>query len=102
MDRPPFVLMFDGDSTDPIFECIGWPDYEIYERVPYELRLEIVKDREDFGHLDGKPCLWLDDAGRCKHYDLRPLVCREFEPGEEACNDMRGNIGLVPLPLVEA
>ena len=32
------------------------------------------------------PCLWLDqETKRCRHYDLRPPICREFEMGGEAC-----------------
>ena len=35
-------------------------------------------------------CLWLDDAtGRCKHYEHRPLLCREFELGGDVCLDVR-------------
>lgn len=32
------------------------------------------------------PCLWFDVATkRCRHYDHRPIVCREFETGGEDC-----------------
>lgn len=49
---------------------------------------------------DSAPCLWLTDDGRCRHYDWRPDVCREFRPGVRDCNAMRERIGLVSLPLV--
>lgn len=26
-------------------------------------------------------CAWLGEDGRCQHYDDRPDVCRDFEPG---------------------
>ena len=38
------------------------------------------------GGDDETPCIWLDRlTGRCKHYEKRPPVCREFEVGSEAC-----------------
>lgn len=38
------------------------------------------------GPADQSPCVWYDaEAKRCKHYEYRPDVCREFEVGGEAC-----------------
>ena len=45
------------------------------------------------------PCLWLDlDTGKCKHYEVRPVLCRWFEPGGVACNELRTEAGLPSLP----
>jgi Fe-S-cluster containining protein len=36
------------------------------------------------------PCCWLDRVSkRCRWYDFRPRVCREFEIGSEACYRLR-------------
>lgn len=35
-------------------------------------------------------CLWLDEAtSRCKHYEYRPTLCREFELGGDVCLSVR-------------
>lgn len=35
-------------------------------------------------------CLWFDEVNRtCKHYDLRPSICRDFEVGSEGCLNWR-------------
>lgn len=44
---------------------------------------------------DGMPCVWLNRVtGRCRHYEFRPDVCREFEVGGEACLRYREKEGL--------
>ena len=35
------------------------------------------------------PCTWLSAEGKCRHYEDRPGVCREFECGGEECLRMR-------------
>lgn len=36
------------------------------------------------------PCVWLNRlTGRCLHYELRPLICREFAIGSESCLRVR-------------
>jgi Fe-S-cluster containining protein len=72
----------------------GSQDEEAYLRLPADLKKEV----DD--HLmalvqsgiadDGQPCHWLDlKTMACKHYEHRPLVCREFEPGSEGCRYVR-------------
>jgi len=35
---------------------------------------------------DDAPCVWLDlKTKKCRFYDHRPIVCRDFEVGEDAC-----------------
>lgn len=49
------------------------------------------------------PCIWLDlITGGCRHYELRPAVCREFEVGCKSCRAMRQTVGLTVkgLPVV--
>ena len=39
---------------------------------------------------DGKgPCFWLTSENRCRHYEHRPEVCRQFELGGEDCLAVR-------------
>lgn len=36
------------------------------------------------------PCVWFDvDARTCRHHTIRPLVCRDFAVGGEACHLLR-------------
>ncbi len=49
-------------------------------------------------HRTSNPCLWLDlVSGKCKHHDVRPVLCRWFEPGCLACNQQRVKVGLPSL-----
>jgi Fe-S-cluster containining protein len=37
-----------------------------------------------------RPCIWLDLATkRCRHYEHRPKLCRDFELGGEECVGFR-------------
>lgn len=39
---------------------------------------------------DYTPCSWLDHVTRkCKHHDIRPGVCRDFEVGNVHCVSLR-------------
>lgn len=107
MDRPPFALIFDGTFTrihtglvdgKPVTE---WADYPTWEAIPAALKQEVEDDRQA-ERPPGSPCLWYDaETKRCKHYEHRPMVCRDFQPGEPACNAWRIELGLIPLPPVE-
>lgn len=38
----------------------------------------------------GRPCIWLDlETRRCRHYEHRPQVCRDFQRGSDACRLVR-------------
>jgi uncharacterized protein len=44
------------------------------------------------------PCLWLDvETRRCRHYEHRPAICRDFPVGEGSCLAWRKEFGL-PVP----
>lgn len=71
------------DGSDPADEM--W-----WESLPTELQDEI-------NAVEGcaKPCVWLDlETKRCRHYELRPPVCREFVPGNEVCLEDRELAGI--------
>lgn len=45
--------------------------------------------RDPTKELDG-PCFWLDlETKRCKHYEHRPDICRDFDMGGEDCLRIR-------------
>ena len=45
--------------------------------------------------LTGSPCYWYDtDTGRCKNYDNRPQICRDFEIGSWPCLSYRQHYGV--------
>lgn len=43
---------------------------------------------------EGSPCVWYE-AGRCRHYEYRPSLCRdEVVTGDEACMGWRKERGI--------
>ena len=77
----------------------GWPDKDDIERakhLPADARKAILEaDRED----DARPCCWLDvENRRCRFYEHRPQICRDYELGSEDCLRYREvyEIGLSP------
>ena len=44
--------------------------------------------------LDGK----VGEKAACRIYEVRPIVCRDCLPGDEACTMARAHYGLAPLP----
>lgn len=67
---------------------------------PRVIPLSLMKELDEVSAgpcrgCDDEPCLWLDRrAGRCRHHEHRPDVCREFEIGGEACLRIRAEVGL--------
>ena len=53
-------------------------------RPVYDDYLLGIGHRETHGFGD-IPCFWLTADRKCRHYDHRPDVCREFEVGSEGC-----------------
>ena len=46
--------------------------------VDYHAKVAAGETRDD------KTCIWLQD-GKCRHYDWRPQICRDFELGCAGC-----------------
>jgi Fe-S-cluster containining protein len=69
------------------------PGHDIYwDALPESLKLEIVDFRTNIrpNTPGDQPCIWLDLATkRCRHYDYRPRLCRDFELGGEDCLGFR-------------
>lgn len=68
-------------------------DTELFLLMPPELRLahaELVLNLT--ADPSGTPCAWYDaDADRCRHYDWRPGICRQFTPGSDECVKLRSD-----------
>lgn len=69
-------------------------DQPIWDAMPVELR-QSLRDyyqqcAADDDWRDGEPCIWLDaETKRCRHYEHRPSVCREFPVGGDDCREAR-------------
>jgi Fe-S-cluster containining protein len=78
------------------------PDDPEWIALPADLKAGIEQWYEsprmkmrDVMRMDSFPCVWLDlTTGKCRHYEHRPEVCREFEMGGEDCEATRGMVGL--------
>jgi hypothetical protein len=88
-------------ADDPCRGCgacclhLGWPPFYrtrdrhwkrlVRERPDLVAEIERARKRADIYGEHG-PCIWFDRATRrCRHYDYRPEVCRDYEPGAEDC-----------------
>jgi len=77
--------------------ALSLPPFDVNEllRAPDELLEEVDAYARSPRFRDSNPCLWLDLAtGECRHHRVRPVLCRWFEPGCSACNDLRVRAGL--------
>jgi Fe-S-cluster containining protein len=76
---PPFLQRFAGWKGEPAWNRL------VKERP--DLADEIVRLSKAATHNgDHGPCVWFDaETRRCRHYERRPRICRDFEPGEEDC-----------------
>lgn len=98
---PGFAACFGGRR-----ECAYPEDLEILATLPPSLREELADFyrtiAEHGNHRLGKPCLWFDPETRaCRHYDFRPILCREFNRGSPACHQWRERLHIVvPKPAV--
>lgn len=64
---------------------------EPFERnVPKELIDGFLPAWEVRLFVTESPCLWFDEATlRCRHYELRPQACRDFELNSPSCIAVR-------------
>lgn len=78
----------------------GVPPFRDHEwhNVPIELVADIRRFR---GDMNG-PCLWFDpETRRCRHYEFRPIGCREFEAGKMLCRMTRDVAADFGFPVLE-
>lgn len=86
MGYPPFVAMYDHANRK------GDPEWLA---LSPELAAETRQGAVDGRGSNELPCVWFDETTKkCRHYDLRPSICREFEVGCEACVSHRERRGI--------
>lgn len=71
--------------------CPPFIGFEIFE-LPEKLRREVLDRLANDPALETRkiPCYWLDEkTRRCKQYEHRPMVCRDFEVGCDSCRSYR-------------
>jgi Fe-S-cluster containining protein len=107
LDCFPQLLQHDGQIANPCDHCgvcclaFPLPPFDAHELVkaPDGLLRELDAYQQSARYRDSHPCFWLDLAsGKCKHYDVRPVLCRWFQPGSAACHGLRRSAGLQSLP----
>ena len=60
-----------------------------HAHLPAWARAEVVGARDAIEGNSGS-CVWFDmEAKNCRHHTIRPLVCRDFAVGGEACHLLR-------------
>ena len=71
------------------------PAEPAWRSLPRRLKREVLAYLKARGWRDdyGRPCIWLEADGTCRHYEHRPRVCRDFERGGEDCRRMRREQG---------
>jgi Fe-S-cluster containining protein len=63
-----------------------------------EMEATLAEWQAGFFPPDHSPCVWYDAATRrCRHYEHRPQICRDFEVGGEGCLRWRAR-GAADLP----
>jgi Fe-S-cluster containining protein len=70
---------------------ISAPPFKSIElaQLPAWARGEVVHARHT-AKDNGGPCAWFDiDAKICRNHAIRPLACRDFDAGGEACHLLR-------------
>lgn len=66
--------------------CPPFVESEI-DALPPELKLSVRNYQNVHGWDGGYPCLWYDaETQKCSHYEHRPEICRDFQPGSAACH----------------
>lgn len=88
MGMPPFDCYDDDD-----IEFVGLPD-ELKRELEQVWDSHFGDQKEKFeGRISnntGGACAWLDlETRKCRHYEHRPAICRNFEPGCDVCQEDR-------------
>jgi uncharacterized protein len=98
MGSPPaFGIFFPRAGHEITLGARDREDYQIIKAMPSTLRDELhayYHSGVDRG-AENLPCLWLDlDTKKCRHYEHRPTICRNFEMSSEHCHGHRQTRGI--------
>ena len=104
MGTPPgYSWFFPSDGRELGEWAAESDDWPVFRAMPEGLRRELaeyyaaarrlpIEDREELYY---SPCIWLDlETRRCRHYEHRPSICREFEVGGRWCRGHRKDHGI--------
>ncbi len=87
------------DLTDADWDSVNGVRWRT---MPDELRTELTKYGDDVmsGRVEDRsievtPCLWHDAVtGKCRNYEWRPQICRDFPTGGPTCRAIRKGEGI--------
>jgi uncharacterized protein len=97
-------------STPPGYLVLAagleWPEPEDVQRfaeLPADAKASLVHYQQQVASGEAcdaeRPCIWLDtETMRCRHYEQRPQICRDFERGSGACLAWREEYGIESEP----
>ena len=84
--HPPFLLELDEGIPHPVAGADSEADFHRLHSAPPAAQAAYLAN---YGTIN-VPCSWLDEfEGRCRFYEFRPDVCREFEVGSKWCTQFR-------------
>ncbi|MDX2035330.1 MAG: YkgJ family cysteine cluster protein [Isosphaeraceae bacterium] len=90
--RPPFVVRLDGTGEEH-WEKLRDERPDLLDALNRQARAERERGEPTFGVA----CSWYDPIMRnCRHHELRPRACRDFEIGGIDCLDARRRAGIDP------
>ncbi len=92
---PPFRYKADGRIVDVVVRDVceaklvsDTEELPLPENMPAELVEQLSRLAPLGLEFRGEPCIWFDmRTRRCKHYELRPNICRMFDCGGRANRD---------------
>lgn len=93
-ESPPGYLYILLNKPGPGEPGIIEADRERVAKLPGKIKAELYRYGEYIKKHKKHPnkliCIWLNEAtGQCRHHDLRPQVCRDFERGGHYCRQWR-------------
>ena len=79
-----------------------WPRFTLEDDAEIDLiPSALIDDSQARMNCDGDRCAALSgeigSATACTIYDVRPLVCRDCVPGDDACSIARAARGMAPV-----
>ena len=74
-----YTIRIEQEDIPPIAEHLGQSDSDFVQRY-------LVQDTEESEvfAIKAQPCPFLDTEGKCRIYEVRPLVCRDFPHTKKA------------------
>ena len=84
--HPPFLLELDDGIPRPVDGADSMADLDRLHSAPPAAQAAYLAN---YGTIN-VPCSWLDVfERRCRFYEFRPDICREFEVGSKWCSQFR-------------